>query len=69
MVQNSFKERDLHAPDDAESQLKTITPEKGTPEVAEVENYVKCAKCFKNRSPLNCLSKAYYFYALSTGSL
>ena len=55
MAQNSFKERDLHAPDDAESQLKTVTPEKVTPEVAEVENYVKCTKCFKNRSPLNCL--------------
>lgn len=44
MVQNSFQERDLHAPDDTQSQLNTITSEKVTPEVAEVGICVKCAK-------------------------
>lgn len=44
MVQNSFQKRDLHAPDDTQSQLNTITSEKVTPEVAEVGICVKCAK-------------------------
>lgn len=41
-TENSVKGRDLHAPDDTESQLNTITPEKVTPEMAEI-----CMKCAK----------------------
>jgi hypothetical protein len=44
MDQNGFKERNFHAPDDTQSQLNTITSEKVTPEVAEAEICVKCAK-------------------------